>query len=348
MDNRVEFQFTSPEYSEMLKKISLIYGDNPVNVERNGLGRNNLLYISLVLSHLMDGEAGNENVYYRLIGIEEPEAHLHPHLQDHLSRNIKAEVEGRKEFQIILTSHSTHIASKLDLESTVIFYRDDMNKFKNHYILKSFGTSSEDKKIVRYLKKYLDATNSSMFFADRIILVEGISEQLLIPIFFNKYKKQKLEQIGCNVVNVCGVAFKHFLEIIKRGYFIKCVVFTDSDIGTKSENRAQELKKKYDIDKIINVQETENSTFEKDIIESNKKNKGKNILLNALIQTRHEKGNELKKNLGNADIDVENFYQLIEDYKSEFAFNLASILKENTEEFELPKSIKQGFNFLCN
>lgn len=50
--NRINFQFSSIEISELLKKLSLIYGSDPVNVERNGLGRNNLLYISLIISHL--------------------------------------------------------------------------------------------------------------------------------------------------------------------------------------------------------------------------------------------------------------------------------------------------------
>jgi hypothetical protein len=51
-DNTIDFSFTSPEAAEMLKKTSMIYGSNPIDVARNGLGRNNLLYISLVLSHL--------------------------------------------------------------------------------------------------------------------------------------------------------------------------------------------------------------------------------------------------------------------------------------------------------
>jgi putative ATP-dependent endonuclease of the OLD family len=51
-DNTIDFQFSSPDAVELLKKIGMIYGANPINVDRNGLGRNNLLYISLVLSQV--------------------------------------------------------------------------------------------------------------------------------------------------------------------------------------------------------------------------------------------------------------------------------------------------------
>jgi len=88
-DNRIDFNFSSPDAHELLKKISLIYGSKPISVERNGLGRNNLLYISLILSHLTAYELGGESTFFRLITIEEPEVHLHPHLQDHLAENVE-------------------------------------------------------------------------------------------------------------------------------------------------------------------------------------------------------------------------------------------------------------------
>ena len=123
-DNSIDFSFSSPEASEMLKKISLLYGSNPINVERNGLGRNNLLYICLVLSHLARNVTDGSTVF-RVVGIEEPEAHLHPHLQDHLAANIEAiQDDHSPSMQLLLTSHSTHIAAKLKLANTTVVYED--------------------------------------------------------------------------------------------------------------------------------------------------------------------------------------------------------------------------------
>jgi len=83
-DHSIGLQFVAPEAVEILKKIGMTYGANPISVARNGLGRNNLLYVTLVLSQMAkapDISVGDEAfICYRLVGIEEPEAHLHPHL----------------------------------------------------------------------------------------------------------------------------------------------------------------------------------------------------------------------------------------------------------------------------
>lgn len=410
IENNVDFHFSSPECCEILKKLSLIYGENPINIERNGLGRNNLLYISLILSHLIGSDSKTDKVFFRLIGIEEPEAHLHPHLQDHLARNVKEEVGNNKDFQIVLTSHSANIAAKLDLENTVILYKESGGEIKKHYILEGFGGSKEEQQTVRYLKKFIDATNSTMFFARKVILLEGISEELLMPVLFRIYtgsvekkkvveifgtddswkalfdnsteepvyfkdkfekltqestfdaskkdkllsvwekrgKNKTLEKIRCNIVDVKGVAFKHFLRIIKKGYFIKCLVLTDSDTEKMTENRAQDLKIEYASINVIKIQSSSASTFEKDILESNKTGKGREILLNALIQTRPMKGSELKEEIGSADIDADSFFPLIENYKSEFSFNLTEELKKDYTGFIIPTYITEGFDFILN
>lgn len=346
-DNAIDFIFSSPEANELLKKISMIYGANPISVERNGLGRNNLLYISLILSHLSAKEVGGGNTFFRLIAIEEPEAHLHPHLQDHLAENIESiQKNSGKAMQLLLTTHSTNIAAKMSLNSSVIIYNDQNGVPASHYILSGID-EKKDKSTIHYLSKYIDATKSRMFFARKLILVEGIAEQLLIPLFFRIYSDETMEKVGCNIINVGGVAFSHFLKIIRSGFFIKGLVFTDRDTGKKTEERATDLKKEYEQEGLIRIEISEDSTFEKDLIAANKNGKGKEILLNALKGTKPQRGQEYEKEIGDNDIDTESFFSEIENYKSEFAFNLASQLKEeaNRKGVTVPTYIQNGFDF---
>ena len=348
-DNNIDFNVSPPETTELLKKISLIYGADPVDVSRNGLGRNNLLYIALVLSHLSAKDKRGSDTYFRCIGIEEPEAHLHPQLQDHLAGNVKDIQEGdSNNMQLLLTSHSTHIASKLSLNNTFILYNDKSSKkISGHYILDGLDLDNkDDKKSINYLSKFIDSTKSRLFFARKLILVEGISEKILVPIFFKKHLEKSLEQCGYEIVNVQGVAFCHFLKVIKNGYFIKCLVLTDSDYGKKTENRAEDLKEKFKNDKLIQIEVSKKQTFEKDIIEANKTAKGKGILLKALKKTKPQNGKKFEKELGDSDIDVDSFFKEIDDYKSEFAFNLKKRLEKEGEGFTIPKYITDGFDFL--
>ncbi len=354
--NEIDFDFTSPETSEILKKLSLTYGSNPISVERNGLGRNNLLYISLLLSQIIEEEKIRveykirDFTGFRFIAIEEPEAHLQPNLQNHLAENIENIGKEKKYLQLILTSHSSNITSKLSLANTLVLFREEKD-IKSHYILNGLDVE-KDKESINYLAKYLDATKSTMFFSRKLILVEGIAEQLLLPKFFEKVTGRTLEKENCTVVNVNGVAFEHFLKVIKNGFFVKCVVFTDSDITKKTKNRAPALKRAYSsLNSLIDIQITNQETFEKDLIESNKSGIGKSTLLDILERTKKKLSNKrnvttFRTSLGTNDININDLFIEIENYKSEFAFNLLDKMKEDLSAINVPPYIINGLNFL--
>ncbi len=352
-DHKVDFLFASPEIQDILKKLGLQYGVDPISIERNGLGRNNLLYLSLVLSQLSDDDAATEKTAFRVVAIEEPEAHLHPHSQNHLVQAVKEKTCG-DDLQVIVTSHSAHIAASSDLDDVVILYNEEKVNPKQHYILSGFDSSSATgAKTIQYLKKFLDVTKSTMFFGRKVILVEGIAEQILIPVLYCVYaeRKQKptnLLPAGCSVVNVAGVAFRHFLDIVKNGFFIKCLVLTDKDNDAKHDEdaRADKLRADYASQNQISVGITEQRTFEVDLIAANKSGKGRDLLLRALLSTRPVKGKEYADNLKKAKIKPDDFFALIEDHKSEFAFNVAEELAKDSADFVIPEYISTGFEFI--
>jgi predicted ATP-dependent endonuclease of OLD family len=343
--NRVDFEFGSVEVSEILKKIGIKYGDNAVSIDRNGLGRNNLLYIAVVMAHLY----GKQENYYRLIAIEEPEAHLCPILQKHLADNLyEGDTDNKK--QIIITTHSTHIASYLDLEKTVILYKNE-GEVRKHYILEGFSKKKEDKNTINYLKKWLNATNSTMFYSRKLIFVEGIAEQILIPIFYEWKYGKKINKANCQVINVNGVAFEHFLKIVKNGYFLKTAVLTDSDNDTKTEHRASDLKTKYDSDN-MHVFITSNTTFEKDIFDANSsKAPNRELIVEVLCAIRPIKCDAEWCTDQKKKLDTQEAFTCMEEYKSDFAFELADRLTEKMNNktktmFSIPAYIEEAFKFI--
>ena len=348
-DNKINFRFAGMDTVEILKKLGLVYGANPIDISRNGLGRNNLLFISLVLSQLSAQSFQGEETHFRLIAVEEPEAHLHPQLQDHLAENIEQiRNDSAHILQLLITSHSTHIAAKLSLENTCVVFADaTTGKTQSHYVLNGLDPKN-DIDTISYLKRYLDATKSRIFFTRKVILVEGFAEQFLVPEFFELAygAGQSLEKNDCNVVNVNGVAFRHFLKIMQNGYFIKCLVLTDQDTGTKTENRADKLAAEFNQPNLISVKVTKLSTFEKDLIDSNKSGEGKQILLKTLKQIKPVSGEKFEKDTDKNDIDVEAFFSEIKDYKSEFSFRLIEQIKLFPDKFVIPDYIRDGFDFL--
>ena len=91
-----------------------------------------------------------------------------------------------------------------------------------------------------YLNKFLDVTKSQLFFANGVILVEGISEQLLLPVMA-KHIGINLDKEGVEVVNIGGVSFEPFAKLFNpddsnRRLASKCSVITDNDRGLISSN----------------------------------------------------------------------------------------------------------------
>jgi predicted ATP-dependent endonuclease of OLD family len=349
-NNEIDLIFSLPNIEDILKKLSLIYGENPLKIEHNGTGRNNLLFMSLILSYIEDPNSAQSN-YFRVVGIEEPESHLHANLQNHLASNIESLIkvenstEYRKDIQLLLTSHSNHITTKIDFENTVVLYQKD-GFLSTHYVLQGFTSIAEDVKRVKYLRKYLDSENINLFYSRKIVLVEGISEKLLFPTFFEMEQSLTMDKSSACIVNVNGLAFKNFLDLIKNGYHTKCLVLTDSDKYTKAEDRAENLAETYSTIDKISVCISSESTFEKDIILFNSSGLGKAILIKTLESVRPNAGKVYAVKLGENDIDIESYFLLIENFKSDFAFQLSIELQENNTGFIIPDYIKEGITFL--
>uniref|UniRef100_UPI0015D3884F ATP-dependent nuclease n=1 Tax=Acinetobacter sp. YH1901134 TaxID=2601199 RepID=UPI0015D3884F len=198
----------------------------------NGLGYNNLIFMSLLLAKMQvnaDGKymGDNAKVFSTLV-IEEPEAHLHLAMQYKFLQFLKKNKKEGKVRQIFVTSHSTHITSAVSLSEIICLYKD-ADETKVSYPDKIFPIDGKSK---RYVQRFLDATKSDILFAQKILFVEGIAEQLLMSIFA-KYLDKSLEDHHVAVVNVGGRYFTHFLHLFDSNepntIFKKIACITDID-----------------------------------------------------------------------------------------------------------------------
>ena len=181
---------------------------------QNGLGYNNLIYISLLLAKMQKNASGTyfgtNAKNYSILAIEEPEAHLHPTMQYKLLKflNLNSQKEVR---QVFITSHSPNITAAVDLNSLIVIEHME-DKIEISYPSRIFDDSQEDIESKLFVERFLDVTRSDMFFAKKIIFVEGLAEQLLIPEFSNMLDKNIVDS-HISVINLNGRYFNHFLKL---------------------------------------------------------------------------------------------------------------------------------------
>ena len=221
--------------TNIFNSISLFYKNNKhlLPEKYNGLGYSNLIYI---VSQIMNFKSKlMENpTDLNLIFIEEPEAHMHPQLQSTFIKKLNEFLKiNHINAQVILTTHSSHIVS--DGEFNTIRYfckKDNVTSIKD---LMDFKPNNKEE-IINFLKQYMTLVKCDMFFADKIVLIEGTCERLLMPVFIekvdgilkgNKDVKPLSEQYIA-VIEIGGaymLKFKEFIEFLG----IKTLIITDID-----------------------------------------------------------------------------------------------------------------------
>jgi predicted ATP-dependent endonuclease of OLD family len=224
-----------------------------VPATHNGLGYNNLIYMSLLLAKMQVNSDGNymgsNSKVFATLAIEEPEAHLHPAMQYKFLKFLKENKTKKKVRQIFVTTHSTHITSAVSLDEIICLHNENGDTTVGYP-----GKVFPNEKSKKYVERFLDATKSDMLFAQKVILVEGLAEQLLMSIFA-QYENKSLEDNHVAVINVGGRFFDYFLYLFDSTKpntihkNIVCITDRDPESKKKTENKFKRCYPyEYDVD----------------------------------------------------------------------------------------------------
>lgn len=209
------------EAEKLFQSLRLFVGESEEGYEgaihELSLGGANLIYLTL---KFLEFKYQREKLAIaNFLLIEEPEAHIHNHIQKTLFDRI-----SYSDAQIIYTTHSTQISEVSNVSNINILGRH--GSFCEAYQ----PTVGLDPSQITSIQRYLDAVRSNLLFAKSVLLVEGDAEEILIPILVKKALGLSVDELGISVINIRSTGFKnvavlfHDTRIRKR-----CSIVTDLD-----------------------------------------------------------------------------------------------------------------------
>ncbi|MDO5004789.1 MAG: ATP-dependent endonuclease [Ligilactobacillus salivarius] len=244
------------DVSKLLKGntvFSYQYDDEDLPENYNGLGYMNLLGIIFEVKACFqkfkqDSNRSKINILY----IEEPEAHTHPQLQYVFIKNIGKLIENEKDnlnVQTIITTHSSHIVSQCKFEDTNFFIKEKDNaQIKSYADLENLYKN--EKEIFEFVKKYITLSGAEIFFADKLILIEGDTERILLPTMMervdnknNKKNKKDVPPLLSQNISVLVIGnHAHVLSKLISFLNLKTLVITDIDAKKEEESLPENAK----------------------------------------------------------------------------------------------------------
>ncbi|ASG30566.1 ATP-dependent endonuclease [Fusobacterium animalis] len=217
----------------------------------NGLGYLNLIGILFEIETKLQ-ELYEQPADINILYIEEPEAHTHPQLQYIFIRNIKNHInshrnklnkEKNKYLQIIITSHSSHIVSECNFDDIIY-----LKRINNNILAKNFNSLKDEyegdkKREFKFVKQYLTLNRSELFFADKVICIEGDTERILMPAMMYKVDKMQSSKnestiplLSQNISIIEVGAYSHVFIPLFKFLGIKVLIITDIDSAIKNNN----------------------------------------------------------------------------------------------------------------
>ena len=238
---KVNIEVTPPEIEKLFELGTDIHLDDGVRTtaDRKGHGLQRAMMFALLRSWAAALRAdrqtnGTGQVSARrqsrsvIFAMEEPELFLHPHAQRRLSASLR-DISKIPEHQVFLCTHSTHFVDLSYYKDVAIISKENLNRGSEvrQCTTELFtGDNVDDKKKRFHMAHWINPDRGELFFARRVVFVEGETEKVILP-----FLAEKLDIYDPEISIIdCGSKFNLPLyATIAKAFGIKYLIVHDED-----------------------------------------------------------------------------------------------------------------------
>lgn len=287
----------------VLETILSVY-EGAIALENRGSGMESLIKTEIALE-----KANGLDV----ILMEEPENHLSFTTLRKMLHEISIK---QKNSQIIVATHNNMIASRLNLNNVLWITENGVKSL-----------SEVDKDVAKFFVKADDNAFLQLLLSNKVFLVEGATEFLLLPHFYKQITGKTIEDDGISVISCNGISYRNYLAIAQKTSK-KISVLTDNDGKQDKIDKVAAFNKDSQLQHIFLGTTTDDWTWEACLYNLNK------AVLDGMIEVHAESdylfhkrdyGQVLGKMLNNK---VETAYKML---LSGTAFEIPQYIKDAIE-----------------
>lgn len=218
---------------DLAKRFSVHFGESDqssFSMEYHGMGTRSwasMLTVKAFVELLADNHRQEAEPFFPIIAVEEPESHLHPNAQ----RTLYQQIRKNPLSQIIISTHSPYLPAMSSL-CEIRMLKKTGGQVKMTSLFPNLSAEEKNR-----LRREIMRFRGEMFFSRALILVEGPTEENLVPAMFELYHDCPIYEKGVNCIGVGGKNYRPFLTFA-FSFDIPVCVISDNDGNTKQEVNA--------------------------------------------------------------------------------------------------------------
>ena len=288
-----------------------------------------------------DSDSFFPETFHATVLIEEPEAHLHPQLQYGLIRYLRRLVNERPDVQVIVTTHSSELAAACDPTELVVVRRESGDQIAVRQVADFHASDRDRRELLQKTRLHLAATHSATFFADRLLIVEGVTEAILLRQFGRIWAgndDNKASFVEALTILPLGhrVGKWPILMLASEGHNLvgKVAALADTDREDGEEFKAPKWHS--ELDSAVGKYFWSDPTLEPSVLEGNE-----DLVRQALISVGWQEPLE-----GLTMASLRQHFKAKSGTKGDFALELSALLIENPERVVVPRHIAEMYDWL--